>query len=113
MHEYPITMEIVKMAEEHCAKEGGEKVTAINLVLGEYSGYVPESIDMYFEIISEGTKCEGAKVNIERIEAKLKCPDCGELFRKPHMSFACPRCGTDGEPTDIGKEFYIDTIEIQ
>jgi hydrogenase nickel incorporation protein HypA/HybF len=113
MHEYPITLRIVQMAEEHCVDNGGERVTAVNLVLGEYSGYVPESIDMYFDVISEGTLCEDAKINIKRVEAKLKCPECGELFKKPHMSFACPRCGADGGPTEIGKEFYVDSIEIE
>ena len=26
---------------------------------------------------------------------------------------ACPKCGGQGGPTDIGKEFYIDSIEIE
>ena len=43
----------------------------------------------------------------------VKCPKCGELFERKPMSFACPKCGTDGEPTEIGKEFYIDTIECE
>jgi len=26
---------------------------------------------------------------------------------------ACPKCGVDGEPTEIGKEFYIEEIEVE
>ena len=113
MHEYPITEHIVKMAEKHCREAGADKVLAVNLVVGDYSGFVPESIHMYFDIISEGTLCEGADINIKRIKPRIKCPRCGELFERKPMSFACPRCGTDGEPTEIGKEFYIDTIECE
>ena len=113
MHEFPITEHIVKMAERTCREQGGKKVRLINLVMGEYSGYVPESVQMYFDIIQEGTLCEGAKVHITRIRPKLRCPECGELFEKAPMSFACPKCGADGEPTDIGKEFYIESIEIE
>ena len=29
------------------------------------------------------------------------------------MTFDCPKCGGQGEPTDIGKEFYIESIEIE
>ena len=29
------------------------------------------------------------------------------------MTFDCPECGGEGGPTDIGKEFYIDSIEIE
>lgn len=113
MHEYPITEQLVKMAEEHCKEAGAEKVKKINLVCGEYSGFVPESIHMYFDLIAEGTLCDGAEIEIERIKPKMKCKGCGELFVRKPMSFACPKCGTDGEPTDIGKEFYIESIEVE
>lgn len=112
MHEYPITEQIIKIAEKHCREAGGSKVTKVNLVIGDYSGYVGDSVHLYFDLIGEGTLCEGAEVNIQHIKPKLKCPDCGELFAKPMLSFACPKCGADGEPTDIGKEFYIDSIEV-
>jgi hydrogenase nickel incorporation protein HypA/HybF len=29
------------------------------------------------------------------------------------MTFACPECGTDGGPTETGKEFYIKEIEVE
>ena len=90
-----------------------EKVTKVKLVIGDYSGYVGDSVHMYFDLIAEGTLCEGAEVEIVHVKPKLKCPSCGCLFEKKMMSFACPQCGTDGEPTDIGKEFYIDSIEVE
>ena len=36
-----------------------------------------------------------------------------ELFEKKLLSFDCPKCGCQGGPTDIGKEFYIESIEIE
>lgn len=113
MHEYPITEQIVKIAEKHCREQGGSRVTNVKLVIGDYSGYVGDSVHMYFDLIAEGTMCEGAGVEIEHIKPKLKCPACGELFERTYLSFACPVCGTDGEPTEIGKEFYIESIEIE
>lgn len=113
MHEYPITEQLIKIAENHCKKADAEKVLCINLVVGDYSGFVPESIHMYFDIIAEGTACQGAELKIKRIKPMIKCPSCGEIFERKPMSFACPKCGTDGEPTDIGKEFYIDSIEVE
>ena len=40
MHEYPITEQIVKIAEKHCREAEAEKVTKVKLVIGDYSGYV-------------------------------------------------------------------------
>lgn len=113
MHELPITQHIIKIAEKHCKDNGGSHVTKVNLVIGDYSGYVGDSVQMYFDIISEGTLCEGATVHIEHIEPKLRCNRCGQLFKKQLLSFDCPYCDGQGEMTEIGKEFYIDTIEIE
>ena len=113
MHEYPITEQIIKIAGEHCKKSGGSRVTKVNLVIGDYSGYVGESVQMYFDIIPQDTIFEGAVVEIQHVKPKLRCTRCGELFEKRPMTFDCLKCGSQGEPTDIGKEFYIESIEIE
>ena len=113
MHEYPITEQIIKIAEKHCRQAGAKRVKKVKLVIGDYSGYVGDSVQMYFDLIGEGTLCEGADVEITHVRPKLKCPSCGRLFEKKPLTFACPQCGADGEPTEIGKEFYLESIEVE
>jgi hydrogenase nickel incorporation protein HypA/HybF len=112
MHEYPITQQIIKIAEKHCAEAGAGKVKKITIVVGDYSGIAAESLSMYFDVISVGTLCEGAVVEVERVRPKLLCPACGELFTREPMTFACPKCSTNGNPTETGKEFYVKEIEV-
>lgn len=113
MHEYPITEQIVKIAEKHCKESDGRRVTKVNLVIGDYSGYVGDSVHMYFDLIAQDTLCDGAEVTIQHVKPKLKCSKCGHYFEKQLLSFACPKCGADGGPTEIGKEFYLESIEIE
>ena len=113
MHEYPITEQIIKICTKHCREADAEHVLGVKLVVGDSSGFIGESIQMYFDIISEGTPCEGARLEIVRVKPQLRCPSCGEMFVRAPMSFDCPKCGTDGEPTEIGKEFYIEQIEVE
>jgi len=113
MHEFPITEQIVKIVTNKAKEGNARKVTRITLVVGEYSGFIGESIQMYFDIISKGTLADGATLEIENVKPKLKCPACGEYFFRKPLSFACPKCGQDGEPTSIGKEFYVKNIEIE
>lgn len=113
MHEYPITSQIVKIAEEYAKKARAERVVKINLVVGDYSGFIGDSISMYFDILAEGTICDGAKLNIRKVHPMLRCRNCGELFKKVPFSFECPKCGDEGGPTEIGKEFYIESIEVE
>lgn len=112
MHEYPITKRIIEIAEEYAVKNNAAEVKVINLVVGDYSGYVASSIELYFELIAEGSVCEKAKLNIERVIPKLKCNSCGELFIRKPFSFECPHCKGEGSPTEIGQEFYMKSIEI-
>jgi hydrogenase nickel incorporation protein HypA/HybF len=112
MHEYPITQRIIEIAEEYAIKNKAEEVKVINLVVGDYSGYVASSIELYFEIIAEGSLCEKAVLNIERVVPKLECSSCGRLFERKPFRFTCPYCQGEGKPTDIGQEFYIRSIEV-
>ncbi|MCR5035436.1 MAG: hydrogenase maturation nickel metallochaperone HypA [Clostridia bacterium] len=113
MHELPITQQIVKIADQHCRENGGTRVIKVNMVIGDYSGYVGEAMQAYFDVITEGTLCEGASLSFVKVEPKLRCTKCGKLFKKQLLSFECPYCGGEGEQSEIGKEFYIDTIEIE
>ena len=112
MHEYPITRRIIEIAQEFALKNNADEVKQINLVVGDYSGYVASSIDLYFGIIAEESICKNATLNIERIIPKLKCDNCGKLFVRKPFSFECPDCQGQGSPTDIGQEFYIKSIEV-
>lgn len=113
MHEYPVTMRIIEIAQEFAQKNHAESIKQINLVVGDYSGYVASSIELYFDIIAEGSLARNAKLNIERVIPKLKCNHCGSLFERKPFSFQCPKCSGEGIPTEIGKEFYIKSIEIE
>ena len=114
MHEYPITQQIVKIACRHAEKEKAKRVKKVKLVVGDYSGFIGESIQMYFDAIAEGTLCQDAAIEFERVKPKLKCSSCGAYFERiTAYSFNCPDCGGQGAPSEIGKEFYIESIEVE
>ena len=113
MHEYPITQQIVKLAVEKAEESNALRITRIGLVVGEMTGFVGDSIKMYFDAIAEGTLAEGAELHISYVKPKLVCTGCGEYFERLKFSFQCPHCNGKGIPTEIGKEFYIEEIEIE
>jgi hydrogenase nickel incorporation protein HypA/HybF len=112
VHELPVVQSIIKKASAHAMEHGAEKVTTISLVVGDGSGYVPESLQMYFDIVAEGSLCEGAKLSIRRVKPLMQCSGCGKLFERRPFTFDCPDCGGEGTPTETGKELYIEDIGI-
>lgn len=112
MHEYPVTERIIEIAKKHCEMAQASRVEAITLVVGEQSGFIGESIQMYFDIMAEGTVCEGAALILKPVKPLLECRACGARFQRRPLSFSCPECGGEGAPTDVGKEFYIEAIAV-
>jgi hydrogenase nickel incorporation protein HypA/HybF len=113
MHELPVVLDIVHVMDEEAKKHGFEKITQINLVIGELSSIIGESVQMYFEIVAEDSVCADAKLTFENRRATLKCKQCGKEF--PHeRSFSCPDCGGDSVLVkDTGREFYIRSFDGQ
>ncbi|MCL1918795.1 MAG: hydrogenase maturation nickel metallochaperone HypA [Peptococcaceae bacterium] len=113
MHEYPVTEQIIKIASEAAREHDAARVSLIRLVVGEQSGFVGDSIQMYFDILAVGTLCQGAALEMEYVKAQWICPGCDCYYVREPLSFACPQCGQDGLPSEVGKEFYVKDIEIE
>lgn len=112
MHEYAVTKNIIDSAVDEATKAGANKILEIRLVIGELSSIMDESVQMYFDIISEGTMAHGARLVFKKIRAQFKCRSCGNIYDKPASGFDCPSCGGPGYPTGAGKEFYIESLEV-
>lgn len=113
MHEYSITKGMLNTVIEEAKKAGANKITNIKLVIGDISTIIDDSVQMYFDIMSEGTIAEGAKLTFTRIKAQFRCKSCNHVFNKTGKGFDCPLCGGLSIPTGVGKEFYIESIEVE
>jgi len=112
VHEHHYALQIFQAAEKYAQESGSDCVSEIKLTLGKDSGLSPENISLYFETISEGSICEGAKLTFNLVTPLLRCKSCGKLFERKPFSFTCDgeNCAGEGEPTEIGEEFSIDSI---
>ena len=113
MHECSVVEQLVKISCKNAEEAHANKVKAINLVIGELTGYMEESLVFYFNLLSKDTLVEGAELKVTYIKPKLICNTCGKLFEREKFSFDCPQCGVPGEMTKSGSEFYIDTMEVE
>ncbi len=113
MHEASAAEAIVKMVcHEALARGPGARVTRIDLVVGEATGYMRESMEFYVAASAKGSPAEGATLGIRYVKPLLRCPSCGLEFERRRFSFECPDCGTQGLMTRSGSEFYVDSIEV-
>lgn len=112
MHELSVTQSLLDMVISEAKKVGASSIEKINIVVGELTGIVDESVQFYFEIISVGTLAEGAKLSFKYVPAEFYCGTCGHTYNRNSFSFKCPKCGSTGVMTKKGNELYIENIEV-
>lgn len=113
MHELPVTQSICDIAVKEAQRIGAEKVCSITIQMGDYCDYVPEIIQSYFDLVSQGTLAEGAKLSVRRIGATLYCADCGVVSPVAHYRMRCPLCNGGRTELRTGREFYVDSMEVE
>ena len=113
MHELSITQGILEIVQHHATRVGARRVTQIRLVVGGFTGFVPDSIQFYFDLLSQGTLAEGAELVIERRPGQIRCASCGRIYEPLDGQFwICPVCHAWGGEVLTGKELYVESIEV-
>ena len=113
MHELGVTENIVNIALAKAGEAQASKVTQINLVIGEMSGFVPDCIQFYFDFLSKDTIAQGAVLHLESVPAQLRCRNCSAIFHPQDTLWSCPKC--QGQSVEIfkGRELYIESMEVE
>ena len=109
MHELAITQNIVTVVVNACPNR---PIKVITLKIGELSGVQQEAIRFCFHIVSKGTMAEGARIDIVPVPALLQCRKCSLEFRL-NDKWTCPSCASIGGDVLRGKEFFIESIEVE
>ena len=113
MHEYAVTESIVEIVCRHAAAAGASQVRRIQLVIGEFATIVDESVQFYFDFISQGTVAQGAELTFRRVNVEVQCGACGHTWQPESADWTCPRCGAAQARVQAGREFYIESIEVE
>jgi hydrogenase nickel incorporation protein HypA/HybF len=113
MHEMPVTEQILTIVLEHAQKAQAKRVVQVNLVIGKLSSFSGESIQFYFDLLSKGTEAEKASLHISQPPAKARCRECKTEFNPDGFDWLCPQCGGIIEEVVGGREFFVESIEIE
>jgi len=115
---------ILRIALMQAEKYSATSILEINLTVGELTLLNPDQLRMAFEVLSEGTCAQKAKLNIETVETRIKCSRCGYVgslsFEEPqiHLGYArpflkCTVCGSRDLELVSGRECTIKNIKVK
>lgn len=112
MHELSVALGIVKLAESETKKANKTKVEEINLEIGSLAGVELVSLKYVWETAVKGSVLEGAKLNINYLEAKAKCFECKTVFKMDKIFDSCTNCNSHFKEILQGKEMRISTLQV-
>ena len=112
MHELSVTQEMLDIALNKAKEVGAKKISNINLVIGEMSGIIDDSVQFYFDFLSEGTIAHKAVLTFRRVPVKVKCLGCGNTYSPETTPWDCPECSQWNAEVIAGREFYIENMEV-
>lgn len=113
MHELSVTENILEITLRHARSAGARRVSDVQIVIGQLSSIVDDSVQFYWDLVAEGTLAQGARLHFQRIPAELLCLDCNQRYQPAKEELLCPHCGGARAKIVSGEEFYLDSIEVE
>jgi hydrogenase nickel incorporation protein HypA/HybF len=109
MHELSLSSAVVATATKHAA---GRRVGLVSLRVGRLRQVIPDTLEFYFQFVARGTVCDGARLEQEEVEARLRCIPCAQEWGIEIPAFRCPTCGGSQVEIASGNEFEVESIDV-
>lgn len=113
MHESSMAISILRIVADEAQKAHVNAVTQVRLCVGDLAGVEATTLTACFEMLSEGTVTDKAKLVIKRIPATGTCSVCGTAATGRGRMLQCPLCKTSSVKLTTGREFYVESIEVE
>ncbi|MBO0775908.1 MAG: hydrogenase maturation nickel metallochaperone HypA [Actinobacteria bacterium] len=108
MHELAITESIVEAVSGRLPEA---RISCVRLEIGALSGVVADSVRFCFDLVTEGTNLEGARLEISEPPGRCHCGDCGAEF-EPDGPIPLCRCGGSQLTVLSGQELNIVSVQV-
>lgn len=112
MHELTVTESLLALALKHANQADAKRIRSLNLIIGQLSSIVDDSVQFYWDFVAKDTIAEGATLSFKRIPALLACRDCGHEYAPDGRDLGCPACNGVAIKIIQGEEFSLDSIDI-
>jgi hydrogenase nickel incorporation protein HypA/HybF len=113
MHELGVTQQVLDIALNHASEAKATAIKRINLVIGDMSSFLNDSVQFYFDFLSKDSIAEGAQLCFRRIPITLRCKHCNASFTPEGETWNCPQCKHSDIEIITGREFYLESIEVE
>jgi len=110
MHEFSLAQDIMETISRS-VNENLEKITAIDIDVGEFSGVVVDSLEFGLTLVLEDKNLSHVKINITTVPAAAVC-ECSHQYQIKDILASCPKCQSFNRKITSGADVIIRSVEI-
>lgn len=109
MHELALAEGILAVASDAA---NGVSINSIRIRVGRLQHVTQDSLQFAFELISENSNAQGAKIVVEQVPATYRCKQCGNEGEIELPHFYCRACSAIELEILSGEEILVDSVEL-
>lgn len=113
LHELSITADILEAVLNEISSGNYKKVIRVDIVIGDLSGIVGDSVEYYFKLLSQNTSAADAILTFKYMKSQFRCSSCGKTYERSNFFILCPYCHGKGTMIKSCTSIYIESIEVE
>jgi hydrogenase nickel incorporation protein HypA/HybF len=94
MHETAVAQSLIETIVQECREHKGKPIAA-KISCGSLNAINDDSLLFAFEIMAEGTPCQGMALQIEHKPVEARCRGCNGTYAVTPENVRCPQCGRE------------------
>jgi hydrogenase nickel incorporation protein HypA/HybF len=112
MHEVGLIENALAIALDYARREQASRIHQMTLRIGDLAGVEVEALRFAFDVVTQGTIAEEAKLLIETCPTRCYCRTCEAEFQPVELGYECPTCQTWSTSVVMGKELELASLEV-
>jgi hydrogenase nickel incorporation protein HypA/HybF len=113
MHEVALAQAVWRQVESEMAKRPGQRLLALTLAVGRWSGADPESLQFALGLVAQDSAWPAAAVHMRSVPLALRCRACRREFQPGEVDLVCPGCGSYDSEVLQGRDVLLESIEVE
>ncbi len=113
MHELSLACSLVEEAEKVIEAENAARATRVTVGIGKLSGVELDAFEFAFPMAAKDTRLEHAELIVQDLPIRVKCRKCEKESNPNFPRCVCTFCESDDIELLGGREFNIQSMEIE
>jgi hydrogenase nickel incorporation protein HypA/HybF len=113
VHELSLAVNIVSAVNDLAEARGFERVEAVTLQIGEFSGVDKGALSFVWDLATADSVAAGSRLEFRDVRLKVRCPACGVERNPPNRwELACSTCPGIAPEILAGRELHVVSLEV-